>query len=135
MISQDNIIGAAFHKLCEEAKEPMGHYVSLYAKYPYYGGPEEGGWWGTDVVLESYQQFPTKEQAEQVCSKVKQLAEELSREARNRWGDYCLRQLDWLEERGLDSDYLGEPDGPTEYMVVVEQGLGSMQSRGSRHYE
>ena len=42
----------AFHQICKEAKPAKSHHVSLYANEPFYGGPEEGGWWGSDTVLE-----------------------------------------------------------------------------------
>lgn len=49
-------------------------YVSLYAKTPFYGGPEEGGWWGHDVVLVSHQSVSSAEEAEAVKARLKYIA-------------------------------------------------------------
>jgi hypothetical protein len=43
--------------------------------------------------------------------------------------------MDWLDARGLESEYLPEVDGEEEYFVVVEENLGSRKSQGCRHYE
>ena len=42
------MINEAFFNICREAKPAKSSYVSLYVNVPYYGGPEEGGWWGSD---------------------------------------------------------------------------------------
>ena len=54
----------AFVTICREAQPPKGCFVSLYLAHQYYGGPEEGGWWGWDHKLIASQDFPTMEQAE-----------------------------------------------------------------------
>lgn len=43
--------------------------------------------------------------------------------------------MEWLEARGLDADYLPEPDGELSYFVTIEDQPGSSESRGCRHYE
>jgi hypothetical protein len=112
-------LNSAFHAVCKEAKEPEGHFVVLVSEYQAYGGPEEGGWYYTVHNVEAYQQFPTKEQADAAAEKVKTLAKELQADARREHGEQCLREMDWLEARGLEADFLPEPDGPTEYDVLV----------------
>lgn len=124
----------AFEKVCSEAKQAEGHYVVLVEIVPYYGGPEEGGWWGRDTEVIAYQWYPTEEQAEAAAVEVRKFAKELEANARREHGDQCLREMAWLDARGLDADYLPEPDGPSEYSVQVSDTLPE-PTRGSRHYE
>ena len=35
----------AFFEVVDEPKPAVGVYLSLYRETPFYGGPEEGGWW------------------------------------------------------------------------------------------
>jgi hypothetical protein len=130
----DSFIQSAFEKVCSEAKPAQGFYVSLMERVPYYGGPEEGGWWGNDHHIVAYQYFSTEEEAQAAKEAVLTLAEEMSRDARKAYGDQCLREVEWLDARNLDADYLPEPDGPSEYYVTMTEGLPS-ESRGCRHYE
>ncbi len=130
----DSYLQEAFDLVCREAKRAEGHYVSLLAHVPRYGGPEEGGWWTTDVRVVAYQWFATEEAANAACVEVEKLAERLTSESRKEFGDQCLREMEWLDARGLDADYLPEPDGETVYAVVVTEGLPS-ESFGPTHYE
>ena len=133
-----NVAGLAdaFHEVCDQAEESETHFVSLYVAVPYYGGPEEGGWWGTDVHLEATQGFPTKAQAEAARDRVEELARQATDAARRQWGDQCLRELDAAEARGMDAqDLFGETDGHDEYRVVIEKEPGSQSHRGCRYYE
>lgn len=116
-------IKSAFELICTEAKETDPHYVVLVSSVQCYGGPQEGGWWYPHRVVEEYQLFPTLELAEQVAEKVREKAEELEAEARRSHGEMCLRQLEWLDARHLDADYLPEDDGPTEYHVIVSDRI------------
>lgn len=125
----------AFYKICDNATVAKSHCVSLYYREEWYGGPEEGGWWGNDTILVAYQHFSTKEAAEAALAKVEKLAKEKTEEAKRSYGDHCLRQTEWLEERGLEDDFLREPDGPDNYFVVIEDKAGSQSHRGARHYE
>jgi hypothetical protein len=125
----------AFLKVCEDAKPANGAYVSLYMIVPFYGGPEEGGWWGRDSHLVAYQWCPTEEEAERTRACVEAYAKELEEESRRAFGEYCNTTMEWLEARGLDADFLPPPDGETTYSVVVEDRSGSCESRGCRHYE
>ena len=129
------MINEAFFSVCRDAKPARSSYVSLYMSVPYYGGPEEGGWWGSDNVLVAYHQCGNDDEAEAVKARVEELAEELSREAKRDFGRACAAQCEWLEARGLDSDSLPEVDGEESYFVAVEESPGTLVSRGCRHYE
>lgn len=124
----------AFNLVCSEAKEPETWYVTLMQEERYYGGPEEGGWWGTNTHIVAYQAFLSEELARIAAEEVRKLAKELEEEARKEHGDQCLRELEWLDARGLDADWLPEPDGPDTYEVIVSQSL-PQEARGPTHYE
>jgi hypothetical protein len=128
-------IKEAFFAVCDEAKAVEGHYVSLYVQIPYYGGPEEGGWWGSDTCLVAYFQCRTNEEAERVKEAVEKYAEGLNADARRTFGQQCLREIEWLEARGLEADYLPEVDGEESYYVMIEESVGEHEHRGCRHYE
>lgn len=125
---------SAFDAICKEAKQPEGCYVCLMERVQRYGGPEEGGWWTEDHVLVAYQWCATEEEASAIRERVEALAAELQGEAHREHGEYCLRSMEWLDARGLDADFLPEPDGPSEFYVAVEQGLPS-NTFGPTHYE
>ena len=74
-------IKEAFFAVCSDAKPARASYVSLYVNSPYYGGPEEGGWWGEDCKLVAYQICADDEEADVVQAKVCELAESLTRDA------------------------------------------------------
>jgi hypothetical protein len=114
------MINEAFFNICREAKPAKSSYVSLYVNVPYYGGPEEGGWWGSDNVLVAYHQCGNDIEAEHILAKVEELAQQMSDDAKRSFGRACLAQCEWLEARGLDSDSLPEVDGEESYFVVVE---------------
>lgn len=124
----------AFEHLCEAAKPAQHWYVSLIEDVQFYGGPEEGGWWGTDSVLIAYQHCETEERANALQEEIEKFAQELTAEARKAHGEHCLRQLNWLEERGLDADFLPEDDGPSKYRVTVTEHIPKSRY-GRRHYE
>lgn len=130
-----SFIGESFKRVCKETKQRESFYLSLYVRDPFYGGPEEGGWRGEDVVLEATQEFPTQEAVDNASCDAEKLAVELSRQARKQFGERCAEEMDWLEERGLDADFLPEPDGEKKYFMVVESTPGSHESQGCRHYE
>lgn len=62
----DKYIEAAFDAICTEAQRTDQWYVCLMVSVPFYGGPEEGGWWGEDSHCVKFQCFPTEDMAEQV---------------------------------------------------------------------
>lgn len=109
-------------------------YVSLYSNIPFYGGPEEGGWYGEDTVLIAYYACE-KRIAKKLKKQINKLAKEKSKRELEKYGDHCLRTCEWLNQRGLDPDYLPEPDGPVTYFVVVEKQPGSRTHYDSRTYQ
>jgi len=128
-------IQEAFLTVCNEAVPANGFFVSLYLRSPWYGGPEEGGWWGHDTILMAYKWYPTEQQAIEVKDRVEKLAAELDKQASRDWSEHCARELEWCEARGLDSDFLPETDGPDSYSVYLEEVLGEYENRPPRHYE
>lgn len=129
-----NYLQQAFNTVCKNAKPANGCYVVLMERSQYYGGPEEGGWWGTDNNVVAYNWVETEEEANALKVKIEQFAEELSQEARKEYGKQCLRESEWLEARGLDDSFLPEPDGPAEYYVTITEDY-PQGSRGCRYYE
>lgn len=125
----------AFFAVCDDVKPAKASYVSLYMDAPYYGGPEEGGWWGTDTELVAYQRCTNDEEAEVKRERVQKLAAELTRNAEDSFGRRCQAETEWLEARGLDDSFLPEVDGNETYWVAVEDRPGSHVRTGSRHYE
>lgn len=125
----------AFFQVCQDAQPAKAYYVSLYRTEPYYGGPEEGGWWGHDRTLVAYQECQDEETARYLERRVETLADKLSREAKNDFNRQCAAEMEWLEARGLDADYLPEVDGEIVYWVTVETQPGEHTSTGPRHYE
>ena len=129
------MINEAFFQVCRDAVPAKASYVSLYVTVPYYGGPEEGGWWGEDRILVAHYKCANEIEAEAVKSRVEELAQQLSEDAKNTYGRACVAQCDWLEARGLDGDFLPEVDGEERYWVQVEDRPGESASNGCRHYE
>jgi hypothetical protein len=129
------MLNEAFFLVCEAAVPAKASYVSLYVKKPFYGGPEEGGWWGEDTTLVAYHRCETEVQAEAVQARVEELAREMSDDARRGFTQGCQAQMEWLNARGLDADYLPEVDGEKTYWVAVEDRPGEHASLGCRHYE
>lgn len=126
-------IQEAFNKICTDNQKANTHYVCLMESVPFYGGPEEGGWWGSDNILIAYKEYPTEELAYEAKEAVLKLAQELNDTEKKRYHQQCADQCDWLEQRSLDADYLPENDGPSEYYVTVEESIP--QNRfGDRHY-
>lgn len=129
------MIEEAFFQVCRDAKPRARSYVSLYVNVPYYGGPEEGGWWGEDRLLVAYQECDCDEEAERLQEAVVALAEELTKDANRAFGESCRASCDWLDARGLDADFLPEVDGPESYWCTTEKTPGESVSLGCRHYE
>lgn len=124
----------AFFEICREAKPAEASYVSLYASIPFYGGPEEGGWWGRDFKLVAYERFDSEEAAEAALEAVESYAAKLSREAKDRFNRQCAAECEWLEARGLDADFLPEVNGEESYSVRIESRPGEAAYEGCRYY-
>ena len=123
----------SFHQVCSEAKTAGLWYVVLFENRPFYGGPEEGGWWGNDRILVAYQCYDTEEMAEAAKDKVMELAADLTAESRRAEGELCLHQMEFLDARGLDADFLPENDGESEFYVTVMERVPE-SAYGCRHY-
>lgn len=128
-------IQQAFDIVCNEAVHvDQSWYVALIEHVPFYGGPEEGGWWGEDTYVVAFQKFIDQEAANNASKKIQELADALTKSAHDEEGKLCLAQMKWLEERFLEADFLPENDGPSQYSVVVSESLPE-ERRGCRHYE
>lgn len=125
---------AAFYAVCKDHVPAHAKHVSLYRIESFYGGPEEGGWWGHDYILVASQKCDTEAEADALAHKVSDLADELSKQAKDSFNRGCAMECEWLEARGLDADYLPEVDGEDRYAVYVEDFAGEMASTGDRHY-
>lgn len=125
----------AFFTACKDATPAASWFVSLYVNNPYYGGPEEGGWWGSDTSLVATQEYQGEKTANLAREHVEKLAEQATKDAGRAYGEHCLAETEWLDARMLDDDYLPEVDGHADYWVTVEERVGSREAQGCRHYE
>jgi hypothetical protein len=132
-MTQENYLKKAFEAIIQDAKIPEQWYVVLIEKTPFYGGPEEGGWWGWDTNVIAYKEYPTEELAKAAAEQVRRLAKELTDQSRREYNEYCSQQMEWLEVRGLDADFLPEPDGPSKYLVLVTNEI-PQNTYGCRRY-
>ena len=124
----------AFYEICQTAKN-IGHYfVCLTETIPFYGGPEEGGWWGNDVILVAYQEYSSLQAAEIALDAIELLVEKLNQDEVRQHGDYCLRQIEFLEARGLDPSDNDVLDGPSHFSVNIYDSLPE-NNYANRHYE
>lgn len=123
----------AFHQTCKQAIKPNAHYLCLMISVPYYGGPEEGGWWGSDEVLVAYQEYPSEELASEAREKVEELVSILNKDACDAFGDHCLQTMEWLDARGLDANFLPEVDGEEHYYLTITDEIPQNQY-GERQY-
>jgi hypothetical protein len=126
---------AAFEAVCVNAVKREGVFLSIYRRSPFYGGPEEGGWWGEDVVLEEYQSFDFVADAKAALNDIDLHVTAENNAAKLAYSRQCRRESDWLEARGLDDDALPEVSGPESVFVRIETTRGSFESTGARHYE
>jgi hypothetical protein len=124
----------AFFQVVKEAVPAKASYVSLYVNVPFYGGPEEGGWWGNDTELVAYHRVSNDVEAEAILTAVRAQVARLDKEAHDRFTRQCAAECEWLEARGLDSDYLPEVDGNETYWVTTESTPGSCVTTGERCY-
>lgn len=124
----------AFFQVCTEAERAEGVFVTLYCDDRFYGGPEEGGWYGTDTRLIASTRVHFRALAERMKTQVTELAEKLTRDAEDARNRQCAAECEWLEARGLDDDFLPQPHGGERYWVAVEEKQGAFESQGDRHY-
>lgn len=131
---KDSFIQSAFDLVCKVRPKGEGCFVVLMEETSFYGGPEEGGWWGHDQLVRAYKHYPSRELADATGERIKMLAQELSAEAKKVYGEQCLRETEWLDARGLDDNFLPEPDGESTFYVIVDDHVPE-DSYGCRHYE
>lgn len=130
----DNIMIQAWNEIMEDAEEAEACVVSLYSVEPYYGGPEEGGWWGNLYILKEYVRCSSRDAAEKLQEKLQERCSQLNYEAKIADGEHCLRMMEWFEKRGQDTDDYGY-DGPSSYSVFIEKIPGENQVTERAHYE
>ncbi len=112
---------------------PERWYVVLWETIQWYGGPEEGGWYGNDYVPLEYGEFKSEEEAQAVAERVAERARELTALSKQRHGERCLAELEWLDARGLDADYLPERDESSYHVSVTD--TAPQAEYGQRGYE
>lgn len=132
---KDAALASAFFASIADAKPAGVWFVSLVASCQRYGGSEEGGWWYDENELIAYQQFSTEEDAEAAAEAVKALAGKLTAEAVLDHSAAMSDSIRWLNARGLDADYLPEPDSETTYHVVVTEGSVPSYDNSRPHWE
>ena len=130
----DNIMYDAFFNVCPSAEKCETWYVVLWEYRSYYGGPEEGGWWGRDCIPVAIAEYNTQFRADAMAKQVYARAKEMTKQAQNEFNDYCLNSILAAEERGLSSEDLPEVDGAPEYKVYVQREYPEA-IYGPRHYE
>jgi hypothetical protein len=128
----------AFHQVCDRAENAKTLFVSLYCDDRFYGGPEEGGWYGTDTRLIASQRVYSREMGDRMKTQVEDLARKLTRKAEDDRNRQLAAECEYLEERGVDdydnNAYLSPPDGGSHFWVAVEPKQGSLVSTGDRAY-
>lgn len=112
-----------------------GVFLSLYRRDQIYCGPAEGGQYATDLELTEYWEFPNKASAEAAMKSLAEDVKERSKEGKDRWCRQMAAECDKAEAMGVEPDYFGEPNGPSDYRAYVETSLGQNEYQGSRIYE
>lgn len=128
-------IQEAFEQIVAERKavpQPETWYVVLWERVQWYGGPEEGGWYGNDNIPIEYGTFKSEQEASEVAERVERQARLLTKLAKRQHGENCLHELEWLDARGLDADYLPEAD-ESSFFVTCENEIPQPQY-GQRGY-
>jgi hypothetical protein len=131
-------IYSAYFDVCNDAVKVTNQrwFVSLYVKAPFYGGPEEGGWWGTDRLLVATYEVPSEEMANTVVEKIEGWVSETNDDAKREHDEVNLQLSINAEQKSYDSpeELYGEDDGVEEYYVVIENNVGQNEHRDDRHY-
>ncbi len=134
MMSDKSIFLQAWDEIVEDSEVAQECYLSFYENVPYYGGPEEGGWWGYLQILQKYCKCSSRQQAEMLREKLHKYCEELTEEAKKADGENCLRHIERADRRGEDVDDDGY-DGPSTYYMIIETMPGQHQVTTRSHYE
>lgn len=109
-------------------------FVTLYEVQSLYGGPEEGGWWYDWYTPIATKQVATQEMAEMLQKKIRSRAAEMRKEAESEWARQMRESCDWAEARGLDPADMDEPDGPDNFVVMIEDHPGSYKTTERPYY-
>ena len=133
-MSDESIFLQAWNEIIEDSEVAQECYLSLYENVPYYGGPEEGGWWGYLQILQKYCKCASRQQAEMLREKLHTHCEELTQEAKKADGEDCLRHMERADQRGEDVNDDGY-DGPSTYYMIIESMPGQHQNTTRSHYE
>lgn len=128
-------VADTFFEVCEKPSQTHnGFFLSLYRKEVWFGGTEEGGWNGETHRVQASQRFKTHEEAEAASKVVEDKAEALTEGSKRGFNEHCAAQCDWLEARGLDSDYLADPGGPDSFYVMIEERVGQYNRKDDPYY-
>ena len=130
----DDIFIQAWNEIIEDSEVAQECYLSLYQCESYYGGPEEGGWWGYLHILKEYCKCSSYAQAEMLMKKLQDHCKELTEEAKKADGEDCLRHMERADRRGEDVSDDGY-DGPSTYYMTIESIPGENQNTTRSHYE
>jgi hypothetical protein len=135
LMATNNNIFNAFMSALPSATLAKPHYIVLWKRTPFYGGPEEDGWWGNDEEPVAYHRVSTLEAAEELRKQIEAAAAAQTEEAKREHGDRCLAQLAYCEARGIDdsNSVYGEDHGAESYYVTVQKEVPEA-SYGDRHY-
>jgi len=133
-MSDESIFLQAWKEIVEDSEVAQECYLSLYENQPYYGGPEEGGWWGYRQILQQYCRCTSRDAAEMLMKKLENYCEQLSKEAKKADGDDCLQHMERADQRGEDVDDYGY-DGPSTFYMIIEAIPGQNQNTTQRRYE
>lgn len=121
-----------FHAVCENAQQSEGKYLCLMARVPYYGGPEEGGWWGEDHIVESYQFCENQVILDKILTEINELVRKENEETKTAYNRFCSDEWERDDSDGPDS--LAVLNGPSELFIEIQDNVP--QSRyGNRYYE
>lgn len=131
-----DMITEAFETVCPDASTPQPCYLVLWRIEQFYGGPEEGGWYGNDHIVVKYRQFDTIEAAEAVKAQVEALAERLTAEAKAERNAAARRACEWAEARGEDLEGPDDDrwtDADRYYVSVTDEPPQNREQ--DRHWE
>jgi hypothetical protein len=139
MTTPSEDIRTAFYRITEVTPEPRRKfYLVLRRSEQYYGGPEEGGWWGWDHLVEAFKMFASKEEAEQAYDQVQDYIKTLNRECAEARLNGLNRAYEDAVARDPAADLDGEDDNrcglETHYSVDIEDHEPK-DEYGPQHYE
>jgi hypothetical protein len=70
-----------------------------------------------------------------IREEMQEFADDMNELSKKQHNKQLSDSLEWLEARGLDADFLPEPDGPSEYHMTYERYPGESHTGSYRpHY-